>query len=361
MIPYENLLLGNKSLLDGYSAGFQEVLQSGWYILGKKVEQFEQAFADYCQVKHCIGVANGLDALILAIKALNLPAGSEIIVPSNTYIATILAIVHNGLKPVLAEPCIDTYNISAETIAPVISSSTKAIVTVHLYGKCCPMEGIEKLAKAHDLFVIEDCAQSHGARFKDGVAGSFGDVAGFSFYPTKNLGALGDAGAITTSNEVLTAVFKKLRNYGSDKKYYNDISGYNSRLDELQAAFLLIKLRHLDRLTAHKRKLASLYLAHLKTDYILPVVHPDHFDVYHIFNVRHEKRDLLKDWLLKNEIGTEIHYPVAPHRQQALKHMFERLDFPVADEIHATTLSLPCSYCHSEEDVFRVIEVMNAF
>lgn len=361
MIPYENLRSTNNSFAEEYYAGFREVLESGWYVLGKKVEQFEQAFGNYCQVKHCIGVANGLDALILAIKSLQLAPGSEIIVPSNTYIATILAIVHNGLKPVLAEPSIDTYNICAETIAPVISSSTRAILVVHLYGKCCPMDDIEKLAKAHGLFIIEDCAQSHGAKFKNRIAGSFGDAAGFSFYPTKNLGALGDGGAITTSNDQLAAVFKKLRNYGSDKKYYNDMSGFNSRLDELQAAFLLIKLKQLDRLTGHKRKLASLYLAHLKKDYILPSVHPDHFDVYHIFNVRHEKRDSLKDWLLKHEIGTEIHYPLAPHRQQALKHLFEGKDFPVADEVHATTLSLPCSYCHSEDDVYRVIEVMNAF
>ena len=361
MIPYENLRLSNDFLLNDYRAAFDEVLESGWYILGTKVEQFEQAFAHYCQVKHCIGVANGLDALILAIKALDLPAGSEIIVPSNTYIATILAIVHNGLIPVLAEASIASYNICAETIAPVISSSTRAILSVHLYGKCCPMDGIKKLAKEHDLFIIEDCAQSHGARFKDQVAGSFGDAAGFSFYPTKNLGALGDGGAITTSNDELAVAFKRLRNYGSDKKYYNAVCGYNSRLDELQAAFLLIKLKQLHRLTEHKRKLASLYLAHLKKDYILPEVHPDYFDVYHIFNVRHEKRDSLKDWLLKNEIQTEIHYPVPPHRQQALKHMFEGMEFPVADEIHATTLSLPCSYCHSEEDVYRVIEVMNLF
>jgi dTDP-4-amino-4,6-dideoxygalactose transaminase len=361
MIPYENLRLSNNSLLNEYRSSFEDVLQSGWYILGNKVEQLEQAFADYCQVKHCIGVANGLDALILTIKALDLPAGSEIIVPSNTYIATIFAIVHNGLIPVLAEPCIDTYNISAETIAPVISSSTRAILVVHLYGKCCPMDGIGKLAKAHGLFVIEDCAQSHGARFKDQVAGSFGDAAGFSFYPTKNLGALGDGGAITTSNDQLAAGLKKLRNYGSDKKYYNAVSGFNSRLDELQAAFLLIKLKQLDRLTEHKRKLASLYLNHLKKDFILPIVHPDYFDVYHIFNVRHEKRDALKDWLLQHEIGTEIHYPLAPYRQQALRHLFKGLNFPIADEIHTTTLSLPCSYCHSEQDVHRVIEVMNAF
>ena len=361
MIPYENLRMSNNSFENEYHAGFMEVLQSGWYVLGQKVEQFEQAFASYCQVKHCIGVANGLDALILAIKALNLPAGSEIIVPSNTYVATILAIVHSGFKPVLAEPSIHTYNICAETIEPVISSSTRAILVVHLYGKCCPMDGIQKLAKAHNLFIIEDCAQSHGARFKDRVAGSFGDAAGFSFYPTKNLGALGDGGAITTSNDQLATSFRKLRNYGSNKKYYNEVCGYNSRLDELQAAFLLIKLNHLDRLTQHKRNLASLYLCNLKKDFILPAVHPDHFDVYHIFNVRHDKRDSLRNWLLKNEIGSEIHYPVAPYHQQALKHMFEGLHFPVADEIHHTTLSLPCSYCHSEEDVYRVIEVMNAF
>lgn len=361
MIPYENLRLSNDALLAEYRAGFEEVLQSGWYILGKKVEQFEQAFAVYSQVKHCIGVANGLDALVLAIKALDLPPGSEVIVPSNTYVATLLAIVHNGLRPILAEPDPETYNISAATIAPVISPLTKAILVVHLYGKCCQMDGILDLAGANGLFVIEDCAQAHGARFRDQVAGSFGDAAGFSFYPTKNLGALGDAGAVTTSSDELAIAFRKLRNYGSDKKYYNEVSGFNSRLDELQAAFLLVKLKQLDKLTEHRRNLASLYLTHLKKDFILPVVHPDYYDVYHIFNVRHQKRDALKDWLFQNGIGTEIHYPLAPHRQNALKNLFTGMEFPVADEIHATTLSLPCSYCHTEQDVLKVIEVMNRF
>jgi len=361
MIPYENLALVNKSFEADFKQAFHNLLQEGWYILGRKVATFESSFAAYHNVKHCIGVGNGLDALILILRSLQLPKGSEVIVPSNTYIATILAILHCNLVPVLAEPDLGTYNISADTILPQISEKTKAIMVVHLYGKCCAMDEINKLAKDQGLYVIEDCAQSHGAKYKGQLSGTFGTAAGFSFYPTKNLGALGDAGAIVTNNDQLALAVRKLRNYGSGEKYHNDLIGYNSRLDELQAALLLVKLQYLNALTKHKRLLADLYLKYLKEDFIRPHVSADHYDVYHIFSIRHERRDELKAFLLKRNIGTEIHYPIPPHKQNALKHLFEGKAFPISELVHQTTLSLPCSYGHSQEQVLKVIEVMNKF
>ena len=361
MIPYEDLHRSNLFLHQSYKDSFERILEGGHYILGKNVGEFESEFAKWNNSKYCIGVASGLDALILALRALNLPPSSEIIVPSNTYIATILSVIHNGLKPVLAEPEIHTYNITPKTIESCITSNTKAIMVVHLYGKCCPMDEIIELADAYKIPVIEDCAQSHGAKYKGKLCGTFGKAAGFSFYPTKNLGALGDAGAVLTNDHELASMIKKLRNYGSGKKYYNSVVGYNSRLDELQAAFLLQKLKQLDVITAHKRKLAALYLEHLKDDFIKPAVHPDYFDVYHIFNVRHAKRNELKEYLSKNKVGTEIHYPVPPHQQEALAPIFSKTSFPVSEEIHRTTLSLPCSLCHTEKDIYQVIELMNEF
>lgn len=361
MIQYENLSLANKPFETEFKTAFNQFLQDGWYILGKHVQQFEAVFASYHNVKHCVGVANGLDALILILRSLDLPKAAEVIVPSNTYIATILAILQCDLIPVLAEPDFETYNITAQTILPHITSKTKAVLVVHLYGKCCEMESIKKFANEHELYVIEDCAQSHGAKYKEQLSGTFGKAAGFSFYPTKNLGALGDAGAVLTNDDRLAITVRKLRNYGSAKKYHNDIIGYNSRLDELQAAFLSIKMKQLDTLTTHKRTLAALYLEHLKQDFIKPHVSPDHFDVYHIFNIRHKKRDELKEYLLKNNIGTEIHYPIPPHKQKALQHLFQGKEFPVSESIHRTTLSLPCSYGHTENDILKVIEVMNRF
>jgi dTDP-4-amino-4,6-dideoxygalactose transaminase len=361
MIRYENLALSNKSFEADLKTAFDQFLQDGWYVLGKRVEQFETDFASFHNAKHCIGVGNGLDALVLILRSLNLPKGSEVIVPSNTYIATILAILHCDLIPVLAEPEIESYNLSAKTILPCITSKTKAILVVHLYGKCCDMGEIMELALQNELYVIEDCAQSHGAKYKGQLAGTFGIAAGFSFYPTKNLGALGDAGAVITNDDKIADTVKKLRNYGSEKKYYNELIGYNSRLDELQAAFLLIKLKYLNALTEKKRELAALYLEHLKDDFVKPGVSADHFDVYHIFNIRHERRDELKQYLLQHNIGTEVHYPVPPHKQKALQHLFQQKEFPVSELIHQTTLSLPCSYGHTPDDILKVIEIMNRF
>lgn len=361
MIYYENLALSNEQYNDDFKAVFDSFLKDGRYILSKYLKEFEVSFAEYQKSSYCIGVGNGLDALVLSMKALDLPIDSEVIIPSNTYIASILAILHCGLTPVLAEPDLETYNISAETIESCITKRTRAILVVHLYGKCCAMDDILRLAEIHNMHIIEDCAQSHGAAYKGKLSGTFGTAAGFSFYPTKNLGALGDAGAVITNDESIAIRIQQLRNYGSIEKYKNELIGYNSRLDELQAAFLTIKLKNLNTLTAHKRNLAFLYLKHLKDDYIKPNISDDHFDVFHIFCVRHKKRDALRDYLLAHGICTEIHYPTPPHHQNALRAQFSGKTFPISEEIHKTVLSLPCSMYHTEENVYQVIERMNSF
>lgn len=359
MIEYENLKKSNQALFSEFHEIFEDFLNSGWFILGDRVDDFEKKFADFCMTKYCIGVASGLDALILAIDAYNFPKGSEIIVPSNTYIATIMAIVKNGFKPVFVEPDIRTYNIDPKKIEENINSTTVAILAVHLYGKMCDMSSIMQIAETYNLKVIEDAAQAHGARYKNKISGSFG-IGCFSFYPTKNLGALGDAGAITCSDKELCEKFKSLRNYGSSKKYYNDYLGYNSRLDEIQAGFLSKKLDILDKITNHKRKLANIYFKNLNDNFIKPLTHDDYFDVYHIFNVRTPNRDNLRQYLQKNKIGTEIHYPVAPINQKFMSNIVQG-KYPISDEIHSTTLSLPISYFHTEKDVLKVCEVMNSW
>jgi dTDP-4-amino-4,6-dideoxygalactose transaminase len=361
MIEYENLAKLNAPFMEEFARAYDTVVKSGWYILGKSVANFEEEFALYSRASHCIGVASGLDAITLSIAAFNFERGSEIIVPSNTYIATILSVLQNGMKPVFVEPAIETYNIDPNKIEASITKKTKAIVVVHLYGKSCNMDPIVAICKKYDLKLIEDCAQSHGATYKNKFTGTFGDFGAFSFYPTKNLGALGDAGAIICNDKSLDKVIRRLRNYGSDVKYYNEIVGYNSRLDEMQAAFLLIKLKRLNEINNHKRMLASIYLDNLKSDFIKPVVSKDYFDAYHIFNIRHEKRDALKSYLLDNNIKTEVHYPVSPSRQKALSGMLDNYDFPISELVHATTLSLPISFYHTKDDVSRVVEVMNKF
>jgi dTDP-4-amino-4,6-dideoxygalactose transaminase len=360
MVEYENLGRLNQPFFEAYKKIFDKTLASGWYILGKNVATFEQEFANYTGSKHCIGLASGLDALSLALRCFEFPAGSEVIVPSNTYIATILSIVQNGLKPVLVEPDINTYNIDPAKIEEKITTNTRAIMLVHLYGKCCQMDAILTIAKKYKLRIIEDCAQSHGAKYKEQVAGTFGDFGAHSFYPTKNLGALGDAGAATTDDALLAEKLRALRNYGSKVKYVNDYVGYNSRLDEIQAGFLSIKLSALNKINEHKRKLAKLYLENLESEFIKPVVDKDYYDVYHIFNIRHSRRDQLKEYLLKHDIKTEIHYPIAPHKQKAMQGIIEG-KYPISEEIHATTLSLPISYFHTEEDIYRVIKILNSF
>jgi dTDP-4-amino-4,6-dideoxygalactose transaminase len=357
MIEYENLKRVNEKLFNSYKENFDTFLQSGWFVLGENVSKFEKEFATFCSTKYCVGVASGLDALILAIDAFGFPKESEILVPSNTYIATILAIVRNGFKPILVEPNIDTYTINPKEIESKITKKTKAILVVHLYGKSCDMEPIIQLAEQYNLQIIEDVAQAHGAMYKGKKVGSFG-VGCFSFYPTKNLGALGDAGAITTNDDELYQKFRSLRNYGSSTKYYNDVIGYNSRLDELQAGFLSIKLKILDEITAHKRKLASIYHIRLQDRYIQPIVDNNYFDVYHIFNIRHPKRDSLREYLLSKGIKTEIHYPLPPHKQKAMEGILTG-DYPIAEEIHNTTLSLPISFFHTEQDILHVCDALD--
>jgi dTDP-4-amino-4,6-dideoxygalactose transaminase len=361
MIEYENLAEVNRSFLNRFHNEFNQFLDKGWYILGEKVSFFEHQFAAYCNTKNCIGVGNGLDALTLSLKVFDFAKGSEVIVPSNTYIATILSIVQNQCKPILVEPDIKTYNIDPEKIEEKITPKTKAIMVVHLYGKVCAMDRILEIAKKYDLKIIEDCAQAHGAKYKDCIAGNFGEFGAYSFYPTKNLGALGDAGAVITGNDTYAEKIRMFRNYGSKKKYYNEVVGYNSRLDEIQAAFLSVKLKYLNKINEHKRKLASLYLNNLKNDFIKPHVDKDYYDVYHIFNIRHPRRDEIKDYLLKKGVKTEIHYPVAPNKQKALKTILRGQHTPIAEEIHNTTLSLPISYYHNEKEILKIIEFLNQY
>jgi dTDP-4-amino-4,6-dideoxygalactose transaminase len=360
MIEYDNLGKVNHPFFEAYLQAFHKVLKSGSYILGSNVKLFEKEFSNYCNTAFCCGTASGLDALLLSLKAFEFEPGDEVLVPSNTYIATILAIIHNGLKPVLVEPNIQTYNIDPDKIEEKITPRTRAIVAVHLYGKICDMNRIMQIADKYSLKVVEDCAQAHGASLKGIKAGAFGHSGAFSFYPTKNLGALGDAGAITTNDKKLYETTNTLRNYGSNIKYQNELVGFNSRLDELQAALLLVKLKHLDTLIEHKRKLANLYHEGLKNDFTRPSIHPDYYDVYHIYNIRSVQRDRLREYLLKNEIKTEVHYPIAPNKQKAMNGILNE-PTPIAEEIHRTTLSLPISFFHNENDIEKVIDIANRF
>jgi len=361
MIPYENLKILNRPFEEKLKNKFSDFLEMGWYILGNEVAAFEKEFAVYHQEQYAVGVANGLDALILSLKCCGFKRGDEVIVPSNTYIASILAIIHCDLIPVLVEPNPHTYNIDPLAIPAAITSKTVAIMVVHLYGQCCEMDPILNLAQIHQLKVIEDCAQAHGAKYKNKLAGTFGDFGAFSFYPTKNLGALGDAGAVICKSERDQQKLRQLRNYGSEKKYHNGVVGYNSRLDELQAAFLRIKLPHLDEINTHKRKLAAIYNGNLNDSFIKPKLEAGYDNVYHIYNILHPERDSLKQYLAEHDITTEIHYPVAPQYQPALKDHLKNFDYPISAHIHQHTLSLPCSFAHTEEQIHYIAGVLNKF
>ncbi len=346
-------------------SAFSRVLDSGWYIMGKELEQFEHEFAEYCDVEHCIGVANGLDALILVLRAWKelgyLQDGDEVLVPSNTYIASILAITENNLVPVLVEPDIDTYNINPALLEQHITEKTKAILPVHLYGLLCDMPEICAIAKKYNLLVLEDCAQAHGAMRDGRKAGAWGDAAGFSFYPGKNLGALGDAGAITTNNTELASTLKALRNYGSHKKYENLYQGMNSRLDELQAALLRVKMSTLTEDTTIRQNIAEKYIQGIKNTAIkLPVVDNKEEHVWHLFVIRTANRDKLQAYLLDHGIQTLIHYPLPPHKQKAYQEM-SGLNLPISEKIHAEVLSLPMSPVMSEEEVNYVIDIANKY
>lgn len=359
VIEYENLKKVNEPFFEKLKEKFATTLESGWYVLGNNVKSFEENFAAYVGTKNAIGVASGLDALVLALKAYQFREGDEVIVPSNTYIATILSIIQNGLKPVLVEPDISTYNIDPTKVEAAITPKTKAIIVVHLYGFPSDMNPIMSIAKKWNLVVIEDCAQAHGAKYFGKNIGSFG-IGAFSFYPTKNLGAFGDAGAICTNDDEIFQKIMKLRNYGSSVKYYNDYVGMNSRLDEIQAGFLDIKLSALNEMNNHKKKLARIYHEGLNDHVIKPVVKEGFENVYHIFPIRHKSRDRLREYLLQKGIKTEIHYPVAPHRQKAMEGIIEG-NYPIAEEIHQSVLSLPISAFHTESTIERVVDVVNKF
>lgn len=342
---------------------FDRVYTRSWYIEGVEDEKFEKVFAEYCNSKYCVGVGNGLDALFLALKALNVKDGDEVIVPSNTYIATALAVTYVGATPVFVEPDIRTFNIDPAKIEKAITEKTKAIMPVHLYGQACDMEPIMKIAKKYNLLVVEDCAQAHGATYKGKVVGSFGDVAGFSFYPGKNLGALGDAGAIVTNNEELAKKVRALGNYGSDYKYHHVYQGNNSRLDELQAAFLAAKLPLLEKVNDNRRSIANKYLAGINNPkVILPFV-PDYtVPVWHIFGIRCKSRSKLENFLNDAGIGTNKHYPIPMHLQDCYKDLgLKEGDLPIAEEISTSELSIPMYYGMTDDEVQYVIDKVNEF
>lgn len=366
MIPFLDL----KKINEPYEAAFQEklklVLDNGWYILGKETETFEKAFASYCQTKYCIGVGNGFDALVLIFKGYielgKLKKGDEVIVPANTYIASILAILQADLIPVLVEPKLETYNINPDLIPEKITSKTKAILAVHLYGQLAEMDKINEIALQNDLIIVEDAAQSHGAErnLKSKIYNLKSAIA-HSFYPGKNLGCLGDGGAITTNDPELVKVLFSLRNYGSEQKYYNEYIGVNSRLDELQAAFLNVKLSNLDADNEKRRAIAKRYLAAIKNDKIeLPFWDFSNNHVFHLFVIRTKNRDHLQQYLTKNNIQTVIHYPVPPHKQNAFPD-WNNLSFPITEKIHNEVLSLPMSPVLTETEVNYIIEILNQY
>jgi len=363
-IPFLDLKAPYNELKDEMDAVYHRVMDSGWYILGAELESFEREFATYCEVKHCVGVGNGLDALHLILLAYGIGIGDEVLVPANTYIATWLAVSYTGGTPVPVEPDEKTYNINPDLIEKAISKKTRAIVPVHLYGQTADMDPIMEIAQKHGLKVVEDAAQAHGAKYKGRKAGCLGDAAGFSFYPGKNLGAMGDGGAITTDDNELANKVRLLRNYGSRVKYYNEVKGFNSRLDDLQAAFLRVKLKKLDEWNNRRRRVAEQYLRSLQklSGGILPYV-PDWSDpIWHLFVIRHAQRNTLQKVLTEAGIGTMIHYPIPPHQQRAYSDLnFKLGDFPISERLAMEVLSLPMSPHLTELGQASVISAMDGF
>ena len=366
MIKFLDLQKINAQYQDEFHQKMQLVLDKGWFILGNEVKQFEKDFAIYTDSKYCVGVGNGLDALVLIFKGYIqlglIQKGDEVIVPANTYIASILAVLQADLVPVLVEPKLETYNINPDLILEKITSKTKAILPVHLYGQLCEMNKIYEIVKQHNLIVVEDAAQSHGAILEGRIQNSeIRNVQAYSFYPGKNLGALGDAGAITTNDEELAKILFSLRNYGSEKKYHNEFIGINSRLDEIQATFLNVKLPFLEEENNKRRSIAKRYLSEIKNDKILL----PHWDfstnhVFHLFVIRTENRDALQEYLKQNEIETMIHYPIPPHKQKAFES-WNTLSFPITEKIHDEVLSLPISPILTADEVSNIIQILNQY
>ena len=353
-----------KAINKPYEHAADEVLQSGWYLKGEATRRFEQHYAEYIGTRHCIGCGNGLDALTLIFRAYKemglMQEGDEVIVPANTYIASILSITENRLTPVLVEPDINTLQIDDRLIEQAITQRTRAIMIVHLYGRCAYTDRIEKLCSKYGLKLIEDNAQAHGCLYGEKRTGSLGDAAGHSFYPGKNLGALGDAGAVTTNDEVLARAISSLGNYGSSKKYVFDYQGYNSRIDEIQAAILDIKLKYLDKENARRKEIASLYINKVKNPKILIPNSDDRDCVWHIFPVLCAKRDELQKYLLEHGVETQIHYPIPPHKQKCYSE-WSKLSFPITEQIHVQELSIPCNQAMTQKEVDTIIDLLNQF
>ncbi|SFE68665.1 DegT/DnrJ/EryC1/StrS family aminotransferase [Paracidovorax wautersii] len=361
MIPFLDLKSINFRQREDLAAALERVLESGWWILGNETKAFEDEFAAYCNVSHCIGVGNGLEAMHLVLRAWGIGEGDEVLVPSNTYIATWLAVSETGARPIPVEPDPATCNIDPGRIEDAITPRTRAIIPVHLYGQAAAMDQITEIAARHRLKVLEDCAQAHGATFNGQKVGSLGDAAAFSFYPGKNLGALGDGGAVTTSDPELALRLRSLRNYGSHRKYHNEIKGYNSRLDELQSAFLRTKLPLLDNDNAHRSRLANIYLKRLNdTKLVLPFVEKNATSAWHVFVVRHKSRDRLQEKLAAEKVGTMIHYPVPPHLQPAYADLQMPLgSLPLSEKIHKEVLSLPIGPTLEEDEVHQVCDKLH--
>lgn len=371
MIKFLDLKSINQSYADELKRVASEVIDSGWYLLGERLASFEKNLTNYIEVKHAIGVGNGLDALRLILRSYielgYLCEGDEVLVPANTYIATILAITDNRLKPVLVEPDINTYNIDFSLIEQHITSKTKAIMLVHLYGQTCWGKELELIAQKYNLKIIEDNAQAIGAKWGEKMTGGLGDAAGFSFYPGKNLGALGDGGAVTTNDDNLAEVVRAIANYGSKKKYYNDYQGLNSRLDEIQAAFLEVKLKYIDKENSFRRSIAKLYCNEIKNSkIILPAsinssINDSLNHVWHLFVIRTENREYLLNYLTKSKIQGLIHYPIPPHKQKAYRNILGDREYSLTDKIHKEVMSLPISPVMHQDDVLRVIDVINSY
>lgn len=360
-ITYLDLKAPYLELKEEIDSSYQRVMDSGWYILGNEVENFETEFGNYCNAKHCIGVANGLEALYLVLKAWNIGPGDEVIVPANTYIATWLAITHTGAKPVPVEPNINTYNINPDLISKALTAKTKAIIPVHLYGQPADIGPIIDLAEKKNIYVLEDSAQAQGAQYRQKISGNLGDAAAFSFYPGKNLGAFGDGGAITTNNGTLADRIRVLRNYGSRLKYCNETIGFNSRLDELQAAFLRVKLKYLNCWNHRREKIANIYLNEISNkNIVLPEVLEGTKPVWHIFPIRVENRDFVQKTLKSQGIETMIHYPIPPHLSDAYKTMGHYSgEFPITETISNQELSIPIGPHLNDEQIASIIQALN--
>lgn len=363
-VPFATFLPMHNEIRKDLDTAYNQVLDRSYFIQGEECTKFEEEFAAYCDAKYCIGVATGLDALCLVLKAMGIGKGEEVIVPSNTYIATALAVSFVGAKPVFVEPTIETYNIDITKIEEKINENTKAIIAVHLQGRPADMDAVNDIAKKYNLKVIEDAAQAHGTRYKGRKVGTLGDAAGFSFYPGKNLGALGDGGCVVTNDRELADKVRALGNYGSDYKYHHIYQGTNSRLDEMQAAFLRVKLPHLEKWNADRKRIAEKYLQGITNPLIkLPLASTDEYEhIYHVFVIRCDRRDELERYLNENGIGTVKHYPIPMHLQEAYKELgLKQGNLPIAEEISNTVLSIPMYYGMTDEEVEYVIEVLNRF